>query len=163
MNAYMNCKCFKPNLRRKWGMMSEKFQDYWLNQETFILNNGLDANSVGYQGSKLNLATLALLENGIILNSNEAGGVLLGCEPDDLKWQPVSRLFPMLKEISLMLDGKINPYLKFLSTVGHRFEAVGMNEVGFRCELFFFVVEDSNRSCLQISMQPVRRQATLSS
>ena len=144
-------------------MMDDQFHNYWMDQETFILNNGLDANSVGYQGSKNNLATLTLLENGMILSSNEAGGTLLGCEPDDLKWQHVSRLLPMLKEVSLMLDGEINPYLKFLSTVGHRFEAVGMNKVGFRCELFFLNAEDSNRSCLQIAMQPIRPQTTLSS
>ena len=143
--------------------MDDQFQGSWSSQENFILNNGLDVNSVGYQGSKTNLATLTLLDNGMILSSNDAGGVLLGCEPCDLKWQHVSRLVPMLKEISLMLDGKINPYLKFLSTVGHRFETVGMNDVRFRCELFFFVAEESNRSCLQIAMQPVRRQATLSS
>jgi len=89
--------------------------------------------------------------------------VLLGCEPDDLKWQPVSRLVPMLNEISLMLDGEINPYLKFLSIVGHRFEAVGMNKVGFRCELCFLNAEDSSKNYLQITMQPVRRQAKLSS
>ena len=143
-------------------MMSNQFQNYWLSQETFILNNGLDANCVGYKVSKINLATLTLLENGMILSSNDAGGMLLGCDPNVLKWQHISRLVPMLKEISLMLDGKINPYLKFLSTVGHRFEAVGMNKVGFRCELFFPNAEDSSKSCLQITMQPVRRQATRS-
>jgi len=143
--------------------MDDQFQDSWLNQEAFILNNGLDVNSVGYQRSTINLATLTLLENGMILSSNDAGGMLLGCDPNDLKWQHISRLVPMLKEISLMLDGKINPYLKFLSTVGHRFEAVGMNKVGFRCELCFLNAEDSSKNCLQITMQPVRRQATLSS
>ena len=71
--------------------MSNQFQDYWLNQENFILNNGLDVNSVGCKGSKINLATL-------------------------------------------------NPYLKFFSTVGHRFEAVGMNKVRFRCELYFLLL-----------------------
>jgi hypothetical protein len=38
-------------------MMDDQFHNYWMDQETFILNNGLDANSVGYQGSKNNLAS----------------------------------------------------------------------------------------------------------
>jgi len=104
---------------------------------------------------------LTLLENGMIIGCNEGGGELLGCEPGNLKWQHISKLVPMLKEISLMLDQKINPYLKFLSIVGHRFEVVGMNEVCFSCELFYFIMNKPDRISLQIAMQPVRRQASL--
>ena len=141
--------------------MSAQLQDCRLKQESFISVNGIDSNSVGYQGCKNNQAMLTLLENGMIISCNEGGGELLGCEPSNLKWQHISKLVPMLKEISLMLDRKINPYLKFLSIVGHRYEAVGMNEVCFSCELFYFIMDDPDRICLQTAMQPVRRQATL--
>jgi hypothetical protein len=38
-------------------MMDDQIQNSWLSQESFILSNGLDVNSVGYQGSKNNLAS----------------------------------------------------------------------------------------------------------
>ena len=81
-------------------------------------------------------ATITLLENGMILNCNEAAASLLGCNSSNLTWQPISKLLPQLANLALVLDEKLNPYLKFLSMVGHRFEVRAMNGTHFACELF---------------------------
>lgn len=106
-------------------------------------------------------AVLTLLENGMILDCNKAAGELLGCAPNQLIWQPISRLLPQLADISLVLDARINPYLRFLSIAGHRFEVIGLNGVHFACELFFSAVEEFGKCCLKVTLQPIRQgQAT---
>lgn len=106
-------------------------------------------------------AVLTLLENGMILNCNNAAVELLGCTPNKLIWQPIARLLPQLADISLILDEKINPYLRFLSVAGHRFEVIGLNSVHFACELFFSAIEEFGKCCIKITLQPVRQgQAT---
>lgn len=104
---------------------------------------------------------LTLLENGMILNCNLAGESLLGCDSNKLIWQPISKLLPQLADLTLMLNKKINPYLKFLSVVGHRYEVRAVNGTHFACELFFSEVEELGRHCLRIVMRPIRQgQAT---
>ncbi len=103
-------------------------------------------------------AVLTLLQNGIILACNKACGALLDVEPERLVWQPISRLLPQLADISLILDQKINPYLKFLSVAGHRFDVVSTNGKHIACELFFSVVDDFGGCCLQITMEPFRQR-----
>ena len=102
-------------------------------------------------------AVLTLLENGMILNCNEAAASLLGCDSSNLTWQHISRLLPQLTNLALVLDKKINPYLKFLSIVGHRYEVRAVNGTHFACELFFSEVEEFGRHCLHIVMQPIRQ------
>ena len=93
----------------------------------------------------------------MILNCNQTGASLLGCNPSKLTWQPISRLLPQLAGLALVLNEKINPYLMFLSVVGHCYEVRAMNGTRFACELFFSEVEDFGRHCLRIVMQPVRQ------
>jgi len=130
-------------------------------QADYISNYGLGLDSMGIEGNKSKLAELLVLENGVVLTCNKAGGELLGCKPNILKWQPVGRLLPQLANIPLLLDEKINPYLRFLSITGHRYEVVGMNGARFACELFFSTVEESGRSCIKVVMRPIRQEATL--
>lgn len=102
-------------------------------------------------------AALTVLENGLILNCNKVGADLLGYEPSQLIWQPISRLLPQLADMALVQDQEINPYLHFLSLVGHRFEVVAANGAHFASELFFTEVEELRRRCLRIVMQPIRQ------
>jgi PAS domain-containing protein len=108
------------------------------------------------KAGKNNPAVLTLLENGMILNCNKAVADLLGCESSKLKWQPISRLLPQLADLALVLDEKVNPYLKFLSIVGHRYEVRALNGAHFACELFFSEVEEFGKRCLRVVMQPIR-------
>ena len=130
-------------------------------QAEYIFNHGLGFDSIGIEGNSASVAELTVLENGMILDCNKAACVLLGCEQDKLKWQPVSRVLPQLANWPLVLDEKINPYLCFLSIAGHRYEVVGMNGTRFACEMFFNMIEEFDKCCLKIAMRPVRQEATL--
>jgi hypothetical protein len=119
-----------------------------------IQNFSQGANSAELIGHKHNLPVLTILENGMILDCSKSAGELLGCEPNKLTWQPVSRLLPELSNLALVLDEKVNPYLRFLSIAGHR-EVIGLNGAHFASELFFSAVEGLGKCCLKISMQPI--------
>ncbi len=141
--------------------MSAHFKNFQAKQENTLVNHQqgfarLDSTETNHNLAKNKEAVLTLLENGMILNCNLASASLLGCDPNNLTWQPISRLLPQLADLALVLDGKINPYLKFLSVVGHRYEVRAMNGAHFASELFFSEVEEFGRHCLRIVMQPVR-------
>lgn len=142
--------------------MSTHFKNYQAEQENIMVNHEqgferLDSTEINHNLAKNKEAVLTLLENGMILNCNQAGASLLGCDSSKLTWQPISRLLPQLADLALLVDKKINPYLKFLSVVGHRYEVRAMNGTHFACELFFSEVEEFGRHCLRIVMQPIRQ------
>ena len=142
--------------------MSPHFESYQAELENAIVNHErgfdcLDSAENNHNLAKNKEAVLTLLENGMILNCNQAGATLLGCDSSKLTWQPVSRLLPQLADLALLVDKKINPYLKFLSVVGHRYEVRAMNGTHFACELFFSEGEEFGRHCLRIVMQPIRQ------
>ncbi len=106
-------------------------------------------------------AVLTVLENGLIINCNKAGADLLGCDTNQLIWKPISSLLPQLADLELAQDKELNPYLHFLSLVGHRFEVIASNGGHFASELSFSEVEALGRRCVRIVMQPIRHgQAT---
>ena len=142
--------------------MSAQFKNNQAKQQNAMENQDQGIKQLHSAKTNPNLAknteaVLTLLENGMILNCNQAGATLLGYEPSKLTWQPISRLLPQLANLSLVVDKKINPYLKFLTVVGHRYEVKAMNGTHFACELFFSEVEEFGRHCLRIVMQPIRQ------
>lgn len=102
-----------------------------------------------------NMAVLTLYENGMIRDCNRASAELLGCASSNLIWQHISTFLPQLSEVPLLNGQTINPYLKFLSRVGHGFEVVGSNGVHFLSAVFFNDVEDFGRHCLRVIFQPM--------
>ncbi len=128
-----------------------------LYQKSAVLNSTFSWSSVNYREIENNSAAITLLQNGMILSCNKASAELLGCAPNRLVWQHISRLLPQLSDISLILDEKINPYLNFLSVIGHRFEVIGMNGMRFSSELIFSVLDEFDRRCLKITLQSVRQ------
>lgn len=132
-----------------------------IRQAEYIQNHGLGLDSMGLEDNKGILAELTIFDNGMILACNKAGGELLGCEPSKLTGQPVANLLPQLANMPLVMDEKINPYLRFLTIAGHRYEVTGLNGKRFACELFFSMVENFGKNCLKITMRPIRQEATL--
>lgn len=102
-----------------------------------------------------NLAEIMLFDDGIIKSCNKAGAELLGCKPNTLVLEHVSRILPQLGEIALIKGDRVNPYLRFLSRVGHRFEVVGIGGARFLSALFFNDIECFNHHYLRIIFQPV--------
>ena len=99
------------------------------------------------------LGRVILNDYGFILNSNNEAKKLLGVDTQTLKRQTISSFIPELANKKLMMDGKLNPYLSFLSRVGHVFELVSSDGSSHPCLLFFHMIEVSgqNKLCLLIN------------
>ncbi len=143
--------------------MNAQFDEQSKKDNFSMVNSLLSQNATVRKDYKNAPAVITLLQNGMILACNKACGDLLGVAPEKLVWQPISRLLPQLADVSLMLDNKINPYLKFLSVAEHHFDVVTTNGAHIVCELFFSVVDELGKCCLQITLQPFkqRQAATL--
>lgn len=113
----------------------------------------------GSVGVKDSMAVLTLTDKGMIRDCNEAVGRLFGCQPSQLIWQHISVLLPQLAEIVLMQGGQINPRLRFLSHIGHRFEVASPDGTGFSSELFFRTVESAGRRYLRVMLCPAEEEA----
>lgn len=106
-------------------------------------------------------AVLILSEDGLIRDCNEAGANLLGGLPKNLPRLHISRLLPKLAKIDLIKGERTNPYLRFLSRMGHPFEVVSMSGVHFAGKIFFSDVEDCGLHRLIVMIQPIYQENTL--
>ncbi len=102
-----------------------------------------------------NLAEITLYDNGIIKSCSQAGAELLGCTVNALLLRHVSKVLPQLAEVALIKGDRVNPYLRFLSRVGHHFEVVGISGSHFFSALFFNDIEELGRHCMRIIFRPV--------
>jgi len=99
-------------------------------------------------------AVFTLDTNGLIRNCNKAAGQLLGCTSSTLVWQPVSNILPQLAETALMQDGHINPRLRFLSRVGHRFKLVISGGKQILGRIFLNDLENAGRHTVRLIVYP---------
>ncbi|HYN53733.1 MAG TPA: hypothetical protein VES38_03415 [Methylotenera sp.] len=120
-------------------------------------------NSFADNGLAINdVARLTLYENGIIKECNKAGADLLGCAPNKLTRQNISTFLPGLGEVPLLEGERVNPYLRFLSRVGHQFEMISVSGAHYMSQLFFNEAENLSPHCLRIIIQPIGTQSVQS-
>jgi len=105
-----------------------------------------------------NRLVLTLHYNGMITDCNKAGGKLLGCLPSELIWQHVSRLLPQLKNIALMQGQNLNPYLRFLSRVGYKFDVISLKGVHLVCKVFFCEIGCMGHRFLRVIVCPLSQE-----
>ena len=123
-----------------------------------LIKNDADDKIIPNEGE---LAVLVLSDEGIIHDCNRAGANLLGYLPRNLPKLHISSVLPKLAKIELIKGARANPYLRFLSRIGHHFEVVSMNGVHFEGKLFFSDVEDCGVHRLIVMIQPVHHENIL--
>ncbi|SDW68675.1 hypothetical protein BCL69_102726 [Nitrosomonas communis] len=106
-------------------------------------------------------AVLILSDDGLIRDCNEAGAKLLGYSPKNFPKLHISKLLPKLAKIELLKGERTNPYLRFLSRIGHHFEVVNMSGVRFAGKLFFSDVKNRGLHRLIIMISPIFQEKTL--
>lgn len=104
------------------------------------------------------LAEIMVFDNGVIKSYNNVVANLLGCKPNALILEHVSKILPLLGEVDIFKQDRVNPYLRFLSRIGHNFEVVGMGGSRFLSALFFIDIEYFNEHYLRIIFKPVTNQ-----
>lgn len=100
------------------------------------------------------VAVLMLNDKGMIRECNQVAGKLFGYQPSQLVWRHISMLLPQLAETVLMQGEQVNPRLRFLSRIGHRFEIAGSDSRTSSSRLFFHTVGSSGRYFLRVLIRP---------
>jgi len=108
-----------------------------------------------YPGVEEDVAALTLDDHGVIYDCNHAGEALFKYRRCELVCRPVSVLLPQLAELQLITSGHLNPYLRFLSRIGHHFHAVTQDGERFRSKLFLNLVDSPERGYLSLMVRPV--------
>lgn len=100
-------------------------------------------------------AALILSEDGVIQDCSKESAKLLGYIPEDLIHLHISKLLPKLIEIELLKAQRINPYLKFLSRVGHQFDLIEMNGKRSVSQIFFSDIDNERGHQLIVLINPM--------
>ncbi|SEN50079.1 hypothetical protein [Nitrosomonas marina] len=106
--------------------------------------------------NKTTPVTLILTENGTVIESNEKSEKLLGLTIGKTGRKHISSLIPLLTEIDLLEKGneRVNPYLRFLSRIGHRFKVTGAQGRELSCLLYFSDIEYDNQHLIMVMIHP---------
>ena len=104
--------------------------------------------------------TLVVSEDGIIIESDECAGKFPDCFNSNKDNNHISRLVPFLTKVDLLEkeNERVNPYLRFLSRIGHHFEVTGSNDTTFFAELYFSDIIYHKRHLIMIMLYPIRHK-----
>ena len=101
-----------------------------------------------------NKMELTLDEQGMICGCNIPTGDLFGYRLGQSAWGHISELVPELASIKLMREGRINPRLRFLSHIGHRFQLLSLGGKLFDVKFFIREIESQGRRYLSAMIFP---------
>ncbi len=101
-----------------------------------------------------NKIELTLNEQGMICGCDIPTGDLFGYRHDVLAWGHISKLMPELASIKLMHDGHINPRLRFLSHIGHRFQLLSLGGKILDVKFFIREIKSQGRRYLSAMIFP---------
>ena len=101
-----------------------------------------------------NKIELTLNEQGMICGCDIPTGDLFGFRHGESAWGHISKLVPELASIKLMRDGRINPRLRFLSHIGHRFQLLSLGGKLFDVKFFIREIESQGRRYLSAMIFP---------
>ena len=107
-------------------------------------------------------AVLILDVNGLIRTCNKAAAKLMECSTSKLVWQHVSNFLPQLAGIQLIQDDHLNPRLRFLSRVGHRFALEKPNGGHMVSKVFFNDLDNAGRHSVRLIICPDDKRELLS-
>jgi PAS domain-containing protein len=105
---------------------------------------------------------MILSDDGTITNCNVACATLLGCPMTEIVWQHISKFLPQIQEEMLFKEHHLNPRLRFLSRIGHHFQAVRCNGALFASKVFFVELGNTCESFIRVIIRPVELEITYS-
>lgn len=109
------------------------------------------------------VAVLLVADNGTILDTNEEGSRLLGYHAKLSVRCHISSLVPELAEIDLLEEGneRVNPYLRYLSRIGHHFKIFATHGEQFTGELYFNDLKKIDQHLILVLIRPAHQENRL--
>lgn len=117
-----------------------------------------DRNARNFAVGKKEAAMLMFDDKGVVIGCSQAAERLFDCSAKELAGQRITRLLPKLIGINLVRGNRANPYLSYLSRIGHRFEVMSMSRTRFTSEVFFNDMEYFGRHFLRVIIKSVRKK-----
>jgi PAS domain-containing protein len=100
---------------------------------------------------------LMLNDDGIITDCNGACADLLGCATKDITSQHISKFLPQMQEAMLFNHHHhLNPQLRFLSHIGHHFQAIRNDGSFFFSKVFFVELGNTYESFIRVIIRPIQ-------
>lgn len=110
-------------------------------------------------GSDVGMAVLRLDGRGLVCDCNRLVEKLFNYTRSQLVWQHVSLLLPELADLELLHDGQANMHLRFLSHVGHHFQAITQDGKRFASKIFLNVIDSAGNGQLSLIVRPAEKAA----
>ena len=107
---------------------------------------------------KSRAAILVLSNSGEIMDINEEGMKLLEYAHERPAQLHIVNVLPELGKIDLYdkVSERVNPYLRFLSRIGHTFKMITTTRKKISGELYFNDLQYFNRQLILVMIYPVR-------
>lgn len=101
-----------------------------------------------------------LSNNGIILDINEEGEKLLEFSCTQSTRYHIYSVLPELGKMDLLdkVNERVNPYLRFLSCIGHTFNVITTKGEQFVGELYFNDLQYLNHYLILVMIYPVHQE-----
>ena len=99
------------------------------------------------------MAVMILSESGLISDCSEKGASLLGWTQHELIGRAIIDVIPKLASVTLLKQGRVNAYLRFLSRIGHHFELIAKDGSRATGEILFSDVQQNGVHYLLLTIQ----------
>lgn len=96
------------------------------------------------------VAALMLDERGMILDCSKSAEELLGYLRSELVWRHVSLLVPHFENNTMILNGKVNPRIRYLCHCGHLFKVRDRQGQSFLSEIHLFEPQNQDRRTVRL-------------
>ena len=103
-----------------------------------------------------NQSVLVLDDHGVTCHLNKAAAKLLNRSLRTLVWQHISTLLPQIKNELVSQSGQLNPRLRYLARIGHKFQLAMPDGKYLSVQLFITEMEKFGRHYLRLIINPVQ-------
>ncbi|MCW5618216.1 MAG: hypothetical protein KIS65_03240 [Nitrosomonas sp.] len=105
---------------------------------------------------RIKAVTFLLSGDGMIRDVNEAAGNILGYTAE-YAGRHVSGILPSLTDMDLLEENgaRVNPYLRFLSHIGHNFKVIAVDGRQFAGEVYFSDLGNTDQHHILVMIYPI--------
>lgn len=106
------------------------------------------------------MPAIILNDDGIITDCNNACSSLLCGSRAEIVWQHISKFLPQMHDAMLFNNCHLNPQLRYLSRIGHHFQAVRNDGSVFFSKIFIVELGNTYESFIRVIIRPVLQEAS---
>lgn len=106
------------------------------------------------------MPAIILNDDGVITDCNSACCNLLCCARAEIVWQHISKFLPQMHDAMLFNDCHLNPHLRYLSRIGHHFQAVRNDGTVFSSKVFFVELGNASERFIRAIIRPILQETS---